>query len=184
MSEKEEPLLLRWSRRKMEARRTETPAPAAEPIAKAPATAPAPAAERAPEPGPSAAAPVRVEDLPDIDSLKYESDFTAFLQAGVPEELRNRALRKLWTSNPLLANLDGLNDYDASTMKFLVEDVDALEIASRAVQNHTGSHSGVDGFRAQAKGIAECRSAPQPAAEPALPDNAPAPDDGDEPGAA
>jgi hypothetical protein len=31
---------------------------------------------------------------------------------GVPKALRNQALKKLWRSNPILANLDGLNDYD------------------------------------------------------------------------
>ena len=30
----------------------------------------------------------------------------------VPEALRKRALRKLWLSDPILANVDGLNDYD------------------------------------------------------------------------
>jgi hypothetical protein len=30
----------------------------------------------------------------------------------VPEQLRKRALRKLWRLNPVFANLDGLNDYD------------------------------------------------------------------------
>ena len=29
----------------------------------------------------------------------------------VPERLRRRALKKLWLSNPLLANVDGLVDY-------------------------------------------------------------------------
>ncbi len=53
-----------------------------------------------------------VESLPDVDSLTEESDFTAFLQQGVPDELRQRALRKLWRLNPVFANLDGLNDYD------------------------------------------------------------------------
>ena len=52
------------------------------------------------------------EDLPDIDSLAYGSDFSAFLQKNVPEHLHRLALRKLWTSNPVLANVDGLNDYD------------------------------------------------------------------------
>jgi Protein of unknown function (DUF3306) len=50
--------------------------------------------------------------LPDIDGMDDSSDFTVFLQAGVPEALRRRALRKLWGVNPVLANLDGLNDYD------------------------------------------------------------------------
>jgi hypothetical protein len=48
----------------------------------------------------------------DIDALTYESDFTVFLKSGVPEFLRRKAMRKLWSSNPVLANLDGLNDYD------------------------------------------------------------------------
>ena len=53
-----------------------------------------------------------IAELPDIEAMDESSDFTAFLQAGVPEELRRRALRKLWRLNPVFANLDGLNDYD------------------------------------------------------------------------
>lgn len=48
----------------------------------------------------------------DIETLDYESDFTVFMDAKVPEALRRMALRKLWRSNPILANIDGLNDYD------------------------------------------------------------------------
>jgi hypothetical protein len=51
-------------------------------------------------------------ELPDVDSLDKDSDYTGFLAEGVPEALRNKALRKLWLSDPVLANLDGLNDYD------------------------------------------------------------------------
>ena len=51
-------------------------------------------------------------ELPDIDSLDKDSDFSAFLRQGVPEEIRRQALRVLWRSDPVLANLDGLNDYD------------------------------------------------------------------------
>ena len=50
--------------------------------------------------------------LPSIDELNFESDYTVFLNSKVPETLRRAALRKLWTSDPVLANLDGLNDYD------------------------------------------------------------------------
>jgi hypothetical protein len=56
--------------------------------------------------------PVQPEDLPDISTLGKESDYTVFLRAGVPEDLRRQALRALWRSDPLLANLDGLNDFD------------------------------------------------------------------------
>ncbi|WP_421858871.1 DUF3306 domain-containing protein [Oricola sp.] len=48
----------------------------------------------------------------DIDSLTYEDDFKVFMKDGVPDALRRRAYRKLWSFNPVLANLDGLNDYD------------------------------------------------------------------------
>ncbi|MHA7776661.1 DUF3306 domain-containing protein [Roseibium sp. M-1] len=50
--------------------------------------------------------------LPDPDTLGKDDDFTVFLAKTVPERLRRRALRKLWVSNPVLANLDGLNDYE------------------------------------------------------------------------
>lgn len=48
----------------------------------------------------------------DLETLSYESNYELFLKKGVPEELKNQAMRKLWRSNPVLANLDGLNDYD------------------------------------------------------------------------
>ncbi|AUH33441.1 DUF3306 domain-containing protein [Paracoccus tegillarcae] len=50
--------------------------------------------------------------LPDPDGLRAGDDFTAFLRREVPDFLRRRALRRLWTSNPVLANLDGLVDHD------------------------------------------------------------------------
>lgn len=50
--------------------------------------------------------------LPDIESLGQGSDFKAFMSRTVPERLRKQALRKLWRSNPVLACVDGLNDYD------------------------------------------------------------------------
>jgi hypothetical protein len=52
-----------------------------------------------------------LKDLPPLDSLHTDSDYTAFMRPGVPEELRNQALRKLWSSDPVYANLDGLLEY-------------------------------------------------------------------------
>ena len=52
-----------------------------------------------------------VSSLPDIDSLGPKSDFSMFMQAGVPPELKTKALRKLWRVKSELANLDGLIDY-------------------------------------------------------------------------
>lgn len=51
-------------------------------------------------------------NLPDPDSLGLGDDFTAFMSRAVPERIRRRALRRLWLSNPVLANLDGLLDYN------------------------------------------------------------------------
>ncbi len=69
----------------------------------------------------AAAAPVAVEDLPDIENLGRGSDYTPFLRKGVPEHLTRQALRKLWRSDPVFANLDGLNDYDEDFAKPFVE---------------------------------------------------------------
>jgi len=51
-------------------------------------------------------------DLPDIDSLDADSDFTVFMDKGVPEAVTRRALRRLWRLDPVFGHLDGLNDYD------------------------------------------------------------------------
>ncbi len=60
-------------------------------------------------------------ELPEPDEMKAGDDFSAFLKTTVPERIRVRALRRLWTTNPVLANLDGLIEYgedftDASTV--------------------------------------------------------------------
>lgn len=59
--------------------------------------------------------------LPDPDSLEAGSDFKPFMAKGVPADLKRRALRRLWRSNPVLANVDGLLEYgedftDAATV--------------------------------------------------------------------
>lgn len=53
-----------------------------------------------------------VKNLPPIEALNKDSDFTPFLAKNVPDFLRRKALKVLWRSDPVLANLDGLNDYD------------------------------------------------------------------------
>ena len=100
-------LFRRWTRRRRSVAEEETRA-----------TEPLPAPE--PE-APEEVVPETPEDerlllerlkLPLPESLKTGDDFSIFRRAGVPEFLRRRALRMLWRSNPTLANLDGLNDYD------------------------------------------------------------------------
>jgi len=59
--------------------------------------------------------------LPDPDTMKAGDNFSAFMNQAIPDRLRRRALRVLWGSNPILANLDELVDYgddftDAATV--------------------------------------------------------------------
>lgn len=99
----DEQFLDRWSRRKTATRpeTKEQPAVAAEPAMDSPPLAESP--DTPPEIDP--------ETLPDIDSLDETSDFTVFMQNGVPEALRNRALRKLWQTDPIFNVVDGLVEY-------------------------------------------------------------------------
>ena len=102
MSEPDDKFLSRWSRRKAEAQLTE------------PEPSPDPSADRAEgtdaEQAPDEAA--IVAELPDIESLDKDSDFSAFMKQGVPQALRRQALRKLWKVNPVFGFLDGMNEYD------------------------------------------------------------------------
>jgi hypothetical protein len=98
--------LSRWSQRKLAARRAETIPDEVPPVAE---DAPS---DRAVAARTETAADEAAPELPPIDELTAESDYKVFLQKGVPAALTRAALRKLWTSDPVLANLDGLNDYD------------------------------------------------------------------------
>lgn len=50
-------------------------------------------------------------NLKDPDQMEAGDDFSKFMNEAIPQRLRNRALRKLWLSNPALANLDNLLEY-------------------------------------------------------------------------
>lgn len=56
--------------------------------------------------------PVDASELPPVESLGPGSDFSVFMRAGVPKELRLQALRKLWVSDPDFLNYKTLADYD------------------------------------------------------------------------
>jgi len=105
-----ESVLSRWSRRKLEAEQEPASveqAPPAEPVANL--------NEPAPE---EAEAPLLTDaDMPDIESLTEESDFSGFMSAGVSDELRNLALRKLFRA-PVFNIRDGLDEYDEDYSSF------------------------------------------------------------------
>lgn len=101
----DESFLARWSARKTEARKgIELPEPEEqETAAQESAAEPAehneePAAETAPE-------------LPALESLDEDSDYSAFLDARVDADTQREALRKLFRS-PKFNVRDGLDDYD------------------------------------------------------------------------
>ena len=57
------------------------------------------------------------EDMPSIESLDEDGDYSGFLSPGVSEELRRRALRRLFSS--AVFNVpDGLDDYDDDFTSF------------------------------------------------------------------
>jgi len=62
-------------------------------------------------------APLTDADMPDIETLNADSDFSPFFSEGVSKELRNLALKKLFFSGKFSAR-DGLDDYDDDFTKF------------------------------------------------------------------
>ena len=99
--------LARWSQRKQQAKRPDRDAPAAD--ADMP---PGPAAEGDAEPE------FDLSSLPKLEDLTATTDITAFLRKGVPEHLRNAALRKSWALDPAIRNyvnpaLDYAYDWNA-----------------------------------------------------------------------
>src|SRR5947208_1646967 len=92
--------LSRWSRRKLAAA-AEAPAPAP---ASAPAVVPAPAT------APGVLTPSAALELPPVESLTFDSDFTAFLQPGVDDKVKRAALKQLFR-DPRFNIMDGLDTY-------------------------------------------------------------------------
>jgi len=119
----EESFLSRWARRK--AQEQEQPAELRQP------EAPEPEGEANDAPGeaqgsPAETAEAAAERLPDPETLGRDDDWSPFLKAEVPKELRVRALRRLWRLDPVFANLDGLVDY--------AEDYNSPEFTGRPVK--------------------------------------------------
>ena len=100
-----ESMLRRWSRRKQEAAQATPAVEEALPIDT--------------EDSLGTKAPVEAEDkpvmtdadMPAIESLDEDSDYSGFMSEGVSDELRNLALRKLFKA-PVFNIRDGLDEYD------------------------------------------------------------------------
>ena len=76
--------------------------------------------------------------LPDPDTLLPGDDVKAFMAKAVPDRIRRRALRRLWTSNPALANLDGLLDYgeDFTDSATVVENLQTAYQVGKGMLKH------------------------------------------------
>jgi hypothetical protein len=85
----------RWSQRKQEAKQPEPKPDAPAAAADVPS---GPVAEA------DAGEAFDLSDLPKLEDLTGATDITGFLRKGVPEHLRNAALRKSWALDPAIRN--------------------------------------------------------------------------------
>lgn len=100
-------------------------------------------------------------DLPDPDTLTQGDDFTVFMAKAVPEAIRRRALRTLWRSNPVLANVDMLVDYgeDFTDAATVVENLQTAYQVGKGMLKH------VEEMARQAEELAAPRAEEVPAEE-------------------
>ena len=130
--------LARWSRRKRAARDSAPEASDESPPEVVESSRP-PAPRGAEENPPSRV--LGDADMPALESLGAESDYSAFLSPGVSEELRRLALRKLFHA-PLFNITDGLDDYDDdfTTFEVLQEAFHARRIERTAPESTRAEH--------------------------------------------
>ena len=156
-----EPFVRRWSRRKARARAGD-----AEPEPQAgsdPVAAPA-------ESGDGSAAEITDADLPTPEELHGRSDLSAYFAAGVSEELRQRALRRVFHS-PEFNQCDGLEVYD--------EDYRAFQGLGEVLTNHMRQRLQRESDRLAGR---EDEAQEPPADPPGAGEAGADPDPGDEPG--
>ena len=101
----EKGFLTRWSQRKLEAKQSDAKQPEAKQLEPKPDL---PAGEAA-EPKPqdqvgNAAEEFDLSTLPKLEDITGTTDVSIFLRKGVPEHLRNAALRKSWALDPAVRN--------------------------------------------------------------------------------
>lgn len=148
--------LARWSRRKHEAKQPDSEAPAAE--ADVPAE---PVAES------EAAQEFDLSSLPKLEDMTATTDITAFLRKGVPEHLRNAALRKSWALDPAIRNyvnpaLEYAHDWNTPGGVPGSSEIGAGMDVARLVSQIMGS-----GEASAELSVADADSGKQPAGDPA-----------------
>jgi Protein of unknown function (DUF3306) len=141
-----EPFLARWSRLKQDARTQGASGSESDPGAEGgPAAAPAaPLPDPAPEPGSKL---LTDEDMPPVESLTDDGDYSGFLSAGVSELLRRKALRRLFSSSKFNVT-DGLDDFAEDYTGFApLGDVVTADMKHRMERllDELGSNAGDEG---------------------------------------
>lgn len=108
--------------------------------------------------------PVDLSKLPSIDSLGRDSDYSMFMRKGVPQDLRMKALRRMWLTDPVLAGPEivDMYAYDYTGLdghKPLVRPaMEAVAAVAKAVRKKGGAES--------ASAPSRNREGPTPAAPP------------------
>ena len=102
-------------------------------------------------------------ELPDPDTMKQGDDFSAFMAKAVPDRIRRRALRTLWRSNPVLANVDMLVDYGED----FTDSATVIENMQTAYQVGKGMLKHVEEMARQAEARARAEEAGPEVEEPA-----------------
>lgn len=115
MSGTDDDFLSRWSRRKLKP--AEVPDPADRAVGKenSGTTEREPAAQAGIQGAGTTnteEAPFDVSSLPSLESIGADTDISAFLRAGVPENLKLAALRRVWVTDPAIRDFKGLQEYD------------------------------------------------------------------------
>ena len=108
------PFLSRWSQRKLAASREASVRDASTSVAPPVNNPPVPASTPDAQVPPAPVAP----ELPPVESLSFDSDFTQFMQPKVDESLKREALRKLF-NDPRFNVMDGLDTYIDDYTKFV-----------------------------------------------------------------
>lgn len=107
--------------------------------------------------------------LPDPDTLNKGDDFSGFMAEAVPDRIRRWALRRLWGTNPALANLDGLLDYgeDFTDKAMVIENMQTAYQVGKGMLTHVqklAREAEALGAMAETEAAADS-DAPQPEAE-------------------
>ena len=110
MNEHDEHFLKRWSRRKIDAKENRADKEEGADAAHKDAPASGGPAETADG---QATQPLTEADFADVDfkALDMQSDYSRFLASNVPDSIKYKALRQLWSTDDIFTQIDPFQDY-------------------------------------------------------------------------